>query len=82
MLPRAAAIGALVIGLWSALAVISVWGAGGGAIAAPIAIILAVAALTEPVSPRLRRTAFVGLAGAVAALVGLGILVVLALLGL
>ena len=72
MLARLAAIGSLVIGLWAALAVLSLWGAGGGAIAAPTAIVLAAATLTEQTSRRARR----------AALVGFGVLVVLALLGL
>ena len=82
MLARVAGVGALVLGVWSVLAVLSVWGAGGGAVAAALAILLAWAALTEPVSRRVRRAALVGLASAIAALVGFAILVVLAALGL
>jgi hypothetical protein len=82
MLVRLSAYVSLVLGIWGALAVLSVWGAAGGLALGVIAVICGSAALTERPKGRIRRVALIGVTTGAIAVSGFLIWILLAVLGI
>jgi hypothetical protein len=82
MLVRLSAYASLVFGIWGAVAVLSVLGAGLGLALGVIALICGSAALTERPQGRVRRVALIGVTTGAIAVSGFLIWILLAVLGI
>jgi hypothetical protein len=81
MLARLSAYTSLILGLWGALAVLTVLGAGAGLALGAIALVCGLVALTEPPNRRVRRVALAGATLGGVAVTGFFVWVLLAVLG-
>jgi hypothetical protein len=81
MLARLSASTSLILGLWGALAVLTVLGVGAGLALGAIALVCGLVALSERPNRRVRRVALAGTALGAFAVTGFSIWVLLAVLG-
>jgi hypothetical protein len=81
MLARLSASTSLILGLWGALAVLTVLGVGAGLALGAIALVCGLVALSERPNRRVRRVALAGTAFGAFAVTGFSIWVLLAVLG-
>ena len=81
MLARLAACTSLILGLWGALAVLTVLGVGAGLALGAIALVCGLVALSERPNRRVKRVALTGATLGAVAVTGLFIWVVLAVFG-
>jgi hypothetical protein len=82
MLVRMSAYASLVLGIWGALAVLTVWGAAGGGALGIIALICGSASLMERPRGRVRRVALIGVTTGAMAVIGFLVWILLAVLGI
>jgi hypothetical protein len=81
MLARLSAYTSLIVGLWGALAVLTVLGAGAGLALGTITLVCGLVALTERPNRRVRRVALAGVTLGAFGVTGFFIWVLLAVLG-